>query len=228
MKTQQQHATNSIGMLNQKTHQAIAGGSMSRITRITSFNRITCITRIRQSLVFLQLMLAGTVGAFSTVALSQTATIFEEPPTVDQLAEILFPPLTRSIVLDEEFSTTTAKKATAGIAGMLIQFEFGKTDIVPESLPFLDAVGQLLTEEAFLGESIIIEGHTDSIGTQADNQKLSERRALAIRRYLVSRFEIDTARLHPVGKGETLLHVPTDPTAAVNRRVQFRSLDRSQ
>ena len=224
MNTAHQHTTNSIGMynqktqddLNQKTQHAIASNSMSPINRI------------RQCLVLLPLILAGTVGTFSTVAISQTATIFEKPPTVDQLAGILFPPLTRSIVLDEEFSTATAKKATAGIAGMLIQFEFGKTDIVAESLPFLDAVGQLLTEDAFLSESIIIEGHTDSVGTKADNQKLSERRALAIRRYLVSRFEIDTARLHPVGKGETLLHTPKNPTAAVNRRVQFRSLDRSQ
>jgi len=174
------------------------------------------------------LILAGALSTFSSLAIGQTATIFDTPPTTDELAAVLFPPKTRSIVINAEVSSNGNPSAATGIAGMLIQFKFGKTDIVPESLPFLDAVGRMLTDAQFSNESIIIEGHTDSVGSLAFNQKLSEKRALAVRRYLVSRFNIDIARLHPVGKGETTLHEPANPTAAINRRVQFRSLERTQ
>jgi outer membrane protein OmpA-like peptidoglycan-associated protein len=182
----------------------------------------------RRRVIGLRLFCVLVLSVFSQIAIAQTATIFEKPPSTDELAEILFPPKTRSIVINEEFSDSAGPAPSAGIAGMLIQFKFGKTDIEPSSLRFLDALGELLSEDAFMNESIIIEGHTDAVGGLAFNQQLSERRALAVRRYLVSRFKIDIARLHPVGKGETMLHEPGNPKASINRRVQFRALERSQ
>ena len=196
----------------------------TQIARATSSGNVFAYAKINGRRIFIALVMS----VFSSVAIAQTATIFDEPPTADELADILFPPKTRSIIINEEVSSSAAPKPSTGIAGMLIQFKFGKTDIEPSSLRFLDALGELLSEDAFLNESIIIEGHTDAVGGLAFNQQLSEKRALAVRRYLVSRYKIDIARLHPVGKGETMLHAPGNPRASINRRVQFRALERSQ
>ena len=178
---------------------------------------------IKHGVVGLQLFALALCGSYSSMAVSQSAKIYYTPPTAEELGAVLFPPRTRSIVIGREVNDGMA---ASGIAGMLINFKFGKTDIVPESLPFLDAVGQLLTQDAYKNESIIIEGHTDSVGALAFNQKLSEKRALAVRRYLMSRFDIEVSRLHPVGKGESELHNSDNPRAGVNRRVQFQALDR--
>ena len=48
----------------------------------------------------------------------------------------------------------------------------------------------------------VISGHTDSIGTDAYNQKLSERRAAAVKDYLVSK-GIASSKITTIGKGET-------------------------
>ena len=51
-------------------------------------------------------------------------------------------------------------------------------------------------------ELVLVTGHTDRIGSDAYNQKLSERRANAVKAYLVSQ-GVDAARLQAVGKGES-------------------------
>ncbi len=69
---------------------------------------------------------------------------------------------------------------------------------------------------------VTVEGHTDAVGSDAYNLELSRSRARAVRDYLVQRHGIDGARLKTVGYGEARLVEAADPTAAVNRRVQFR------
>jgi OOP family OmpA-OmpF porin len=52
-------------------------------------------------------------------------------------------------------------------------------------------------------DRIVVEGHTDRLGSQAYNQKLSERRAQAVKDYLVTRGGVDSARITAVGKSES-------------------------
>jgi outer membrane protein OmpA-like peptidoglycan-associated protein len=68
--------------------------------------------------------------------------------------------------------------------------------------------------------SLLIEGHTDALGPDRYNFELSERRAIAVARYLVVHHGIAPERLQVAGKGksEPLLSDPYDPR---NRRVQF-------
>jgi Outer membrane protein and related peptidoglycan-associated (lipo)proteins len=69
-------------------------------------------------------------------------------------------------------------------------------------------------------EMVIATGHTDSIGTEAYNQKLSERRANAVKAYLVSK-GVPASKITTLGKGETQ-PVATNKTKegrAKNRRV---------
>jgi OOP family OmpA-OmpF porin len=67
----------------------------------------------------------------------------------------------------------------------------------------------------------VIEGHTDDVGTNEANQRLSERRANAVVNYLVSNLHVDRSRLTPVGYGETrpIADNATDEGKRANRRI---------
>jgi OOP family OmpA-OmpF porin len=81
-----------------------------------------------------------------------------------------------------------------------INFDFNKYNIKPEFAPVLDEAAQILKDNPDV--RVTIEGHTDSIGSVAYNQRLSERRAAAVKRYLVSR-GIEASRLETVGYGKS-------------------------
>lgn len=158
---------------------------------------------------------------------AEEVTIIEVVPKPEDLANILYPqrekPVPRSIVLADEKPVKKSPDVDNAFA-MLIKFEFDKAVVTSSSMPYLDAVGQMLNLPDMKNTRILIEGHTDSIGSNAYNKKLSELRALAVRRFLVSRHGIDEERLHPVGKGESQFLDIENPRAAINRRVQFRPL----
>lgn len=80
-----------------------------------------------------------------------------------------------------------------------INFDFDKSNIKREFVPVLDEAAQILKDNPNI--NVTIEGHTDSKGTDEYNQRLSERRAKAVKQYLVSR-GVEAGRLDTVGKGE--------------------------
>ena len=67
----------------------------------------------------------------------------------------------------------------------LVHFDFDKADIKPAYQPILNEVARVMSMNA--GLSLQVDGHTDSIGPDAYNQKLSERRAKAAVNYLVGK-----------------------------------------
>ncbi|GEM_PF-1802550 len=101
-----------------------------------------------------------------------------------------------------------------------IYFETGKAIIRPESFPVLDEIAQVLKDNP--GLRIRIEGHTDSVGPASYNLRLSQKRANAVRNYLISK-GIDPSRLEAVGYGESRPIAPntTPEGRAKNRRVEF-------
>ncbi len=101
-----------------------------------------------------------------------------------------------------------------------IHFEFDKARIRPISYPVLDAVVDVLVKNPKF--RIEVQGHTDNVGPPAYNKRLSQRRADAVREYLVSH-GIAPNRLVAVGYGLERPLVPNtnDRNRALNRRVQF-------
>jgi outer membrane protein OmpA-like peptidoglycan-associated protein len=103
-----------------------------------------------------------------------------------------------------------------------ILFETGSATIQKQSLKLLDEVAIVLARNPELGP-VLIEGHTDNVGSDTLNLSLSQRRAQSVMDYLVSR-GIAAQRLRAKGFGETR-PIATNGTSlgrAKNRRVEFR------
>jgi outer membrane protein W/outer membrane protein OmpA-like peptidoglycan-associated protein len=80
-----------------------------------------------------------------------------------------------------------------------VLFDFDSAELRPESLTELERVVTFMNDVPFA--TALVEGHTDSVGTEEYNQALSDRRAKAVFDYLSSR-GIDPARLKSIGHGE--------------------------
>lgn len=100
-----------------------------------------------------------------------------------------------------------------------LNFAFGSARIMPDSFETLDNLGRVLkrNNEA----KVRVEGHTDSVGSEYDNQILSEERAQSVIRYLVRKHGIEKQRLTMRGFGESrpMSSNGTEEGRAMNRRV---------
>jgi outer membrane protein OmpA-like peptidoglycan-associated protein len=103
-----------------------------------------------------------------------------------------------------------------------VLFGTNNAEILPGSFPLMDAIAEVLAEHREI-EIVVVEGHTDSVGAKAFNQRLSERRAAAVVVALVSR-GVASSRLSSKGYGLThpLLPNDNDENRAKNRRVELR------
>jgi outer membrane protein OmpA-like peptidoglycan-associated protein len=106
-----------------------------------------------------------------------------------------------------------------------VYFEFNSDRVQPRYYADLDKLGQALAQRPEY--RIRIEGHTDSIGSDAYNQALSERRAESVRRYLVQKFAIASARLSAKGCGKSDRYDNSTPEGREkNRRIEVVNLGR--
>jgi outer membrane protein OmpA-like peptidoglycan-associated protein len=108
-----------------------------------------------------------------------------------------------------------------------ITFNFDSSELTHEAQGMLDRIAVALRNPSIQTLGYRIEGHTDAKGSIAYNQTLSERRAGAVRNYLIT-MGITEERLTAVGFGKTrpLPNPPAaSPYAPVNRRVQFSWID---
>ncbi len=103
-----------------------------------------------------------------------------------------------------------------------VNFAFDSAEIDPSSSVVLDAAADQLRECPNV--SVRVEGHTDSIGSDAYNQGLSERRAEGVQGHLIGR-GVSASRLTAVGFGESqpIASNETDEGRALNRRVELKS-----
>jgi outer membrane protein OmpA-like peptidoglycan-associated protein len=119
------------------------------------------------------------------------------------------------------FPVEQLKKEEVAIRLNNIFFDFDKYDLRPESFQELDRWVKFLLENRDM--RMEIDGHTDSIGSDAYNQKLSTRRAEAVVNYLVEK-GVDKARITAVGFGESQPVATNDTPEGrqLNRRVEIK------
>jgi outer membrane protein OmpA-like peptidoglycan-associated protein len=111
--------------------------------------------------------------------------------------------------------STKGRWATQGIL-----FETGKAALKPESRPVLKEIAAALKEHADL--KILIEGHTDNVGTPASNLALSDARAAAVKAVLVAEHGAAADRINTQGLGDTK---PSQPNTTANGRAQNRRVE---
>jgi len=100
-----------------------------------------------------------------------------------------------------------------------VEFDFNKADVRPAYHQRLKEVADYLNRHP--DTDAIIEGHTDSKGSEAYNQSLSQRRADNVKKYIVDKFGISASRLTAKGYGESkpIADNNTDAGRQRNRRV---------
>jgi outer membrane protein OmpA-like peptidoglycan-associated protein len=101
-----------------------------------------------------------------------------------------------------------------------VKFDFDKAAVKSESMGDIQNLADFMKQ--YPQTTTVVEGHTDSVGTDAYNQKLSERRAGAVRDVLVNKLGVSGARVESVGYGESrpVADNATDAGRAINRRVE--------
>jgi len=125
--------------------------------------------------------------------------------------------------LEQNIPGATIQRVGEGIAVTFasgILFPFNSTEILPDGRTNLQQLANSL--EKYPNSDILIVGHTDSVGTDAYNNDLSQRRALAAQSYLQS-FGVPASRLQATGRGESepIQSNDTDAGRAQNRRVEI-------
>lgn len=101
-----------------------------------------------------------------------------------------------------------------------IYFRSGSSRLDQESVPFLTSVIDIV--QRCPGLNVLVAGHTDSDGSEAANQRLSEARAQSVARYLVQN-GVEAARITSQGFGESKPVAPNDSpyNKSRNRRIEF-------
>lgn len=116
----------------------------------------------------------------------------------------------------------TANVKEASVLSIPVQFGFDSAELSAQSKAQIDAIaeGIRLTEGTV---KVVVEGHTDAKGRATYNDRLSLRRAAAVRDYLVNQGHLQAKLLMVEGKGAQKLLDKADPYSPRNRRVQFRA-----
>lgn len=101
-----------------------------------------------------------------------------------------------------------------------INFDFDSAALTPRTEPQLHSLGKALTSDELAGSVVMLGGHTDGKGSDAYNQSLSERRAEAVKRFLIETYHVPAANLVSAGYGKEGYKNSSDPLAPENRRVE--------
>lgn len=187
------------------------------------------------------------------IVLSATAPSLAQRPTEEQIVNALRPALTlktrglsneprqnseeqgfinsirtvktRLLTLEERQRVSDIAKSKPN-TDLEVYFDYNSSAVSRRAEPDLMTLGRALTSPDLRGSVFLIGGHTDAKGEDDYNQKLSERRASAVKRFLKERFDIPDDTLVTAGYGEEQLKNESDPFAAENRRVQIVNLER--
>ncbi|WP_407529600.1 OmpA family protein [Methylobacterium oryzisoli] len=116
----------------------------------------------------------------------------------------------------ERLATLSADKQSIALD---IPFEFGSSRIGRAARAQVEALGSSVARQELRDSTILIVGHTDGKGSDRTNQRLSERRAEAVKQHIIRHHGVPAANLISVGYGKSRLKETADPYAAANRRV---------
>lgn len=124
-------------------------------------------------------------------------------------------------ISDDERSRLAEVTKVMPAYDMDIPFDLNSAAITDRARPAIKALGEALLDKRLLGASFVVAGHTDASGAAKVNQRLSEKRAQAVKEVLVSEYHLTGDQLIAVGYGPQQPKLPEKPFAGENRRVQI-------
>ena len=152
----------------------------------------------------------------STAAHSQVAAPIKSA-TPNELVELFISaedqPITRSF---DGRNLRVERKS----ADLIIQFDLDSAKLKEPSKPLLDNLAEAMKNDRLAAVKFKVEGHTDALGSEQYNLKLSQSRAESVLAYLTAK-GVHKDRLKGEGKGFSELLTPDNPKAADNRRVRI-------
>lgn len=159
----------------------------------------------------------------SSISLAKEVKIFTQNnvPTAEEMADILLNSGTANKTQTRSLSFGTPKKDSPIYVGLPLKFDFNSSVLSTASLGYLKQLGIMLNLEKMANENIMIVGHTDAVGSEIYNLDLSQRRAQAVKRFLVSHYQVDPVRIQTSGKGESDTLPGKAGHSSINRRVEF-------
>ncbi len=124
-----------------------------------------------------------------------------------------------TIIQQQKFYITEEDKRIVNEAIKNLEFDFGKSTLRSTSYMSLNRVAEILVKKGF---SLKLAGHTDNVGSDAANLKLSKDRAESVKSYLVSQ-GANPSRIEATGYGKSqpIATNKTDAGRQKNRRVEF-------
>ncbi len=149
-----------------------------------------------------------------------SARMMEAPPRADSIRQVPREASPPTVV-----EVRRALLETGLFRALDINFETGSATVSPRATQSLTAIGEVLAQ--YPAVRVEIAGHTDSTGSDAVNQRLSQQRAEAVRDHLLRNFSIPPDRLTARGYGSSQPIASNDSRTgrALNRRVEFRVLN---
>jgi outer membrane protein OmpA-like peptidoglycan-associated protein len=127
---------------------------------------------------------------------------------------------TRSLTFDEKERVAEMSKDWKKI-DLEIYFDYNSARITEKAEPQLDQLGEALRNPRLRSATVVVAGHTDAKGGEKYNETLSDRRAAAVKRYLIEKLNVPEENLTTAGYGKRHLKIPDEPFASENRRVQI-------
>lgn len=153
--------------------------------------------------------------------------VFEAEADDEELEEVLIAPPKKKVrqryTIEEIADREELRDAMPRIEIDTIRFGFNEAFVREEEVENLDRIAAII--ERVLRkrprEIFLIEGHTDAVGSDAYNLKLSRARAEAVKKALITYYVISPRNLQTVGLGERYLKIPTAEPEGENRRVSI-------
>ena len=196
----------------------------------------------------LKFKLAGTILAAALVVPASVAMSQQNPSSQDILNALKpKPPLTRSLSVSpaeqakkaeqDKFVDTLRNRPTRSLSmddrqqiatvaetrpriDLEIKFDFNSANIAQSAIPDMNSLGKALSDSSLKGSTFVLAGQTDGVGGEEFNQDLSNRRADAVKRYLIDKFGLASEHLVTAGYGKSRLKNKNNPSASENRRVE--------
>src|SRR6266852_557812 len=156
-------------------HSKVARMSTNRISLLSS----AAAPKSHLAVKYASLLLCGLALALSV------APAWAEEPTVDEMVCALNPQCKKPFV-DRRLRGVTATVHRLGSFDRTVNFAFDSAELTMDAHKELDEVAKCLTDPSTINLDIVINGHTDAVGSVEYNQTLSERRAEAVRQYLIT------------------------------------------